>query len=245
MPTEDVELGYLAYPKDGPNPGVVMIHDVWGLSDHTRDLSRRLAGEGFAVLAVDLYRRQGEVKIENPGEWMRALSDPQVLEDLRPAGAGGSPGDRGFRGTASNGIARRVGITGFCMGGSYAILAACSCSGLSGSVAFYGLLSHEHGLLHGENGPDPTLKPRQPLDALAELSCPLQAVFGDQDEFVPMADVERLRQRLHEAPQSGEVVVYAGCGHAFLNDTRADAYRPKQAEEAWSAMASFLRSHLD
>ncbi len=236
MPTEDVELGYLAYPKDGPNPGVVLIHDVWGLSDHTRDLSRRLAGEGFAVLAVDLYRRQGEVKIENPGEWMRALSDPQVLEDLQAAAD--------FLAQHPTVSARRVGITGFCMGGSYAILAACSCSGLSGSVAFYGLLSHEHGLLHGENGPDPTLKPRQPLDAVAELSCPLQAVFGDQDEFVPLADVERLRERLHEAPQPGEVVVYAGCGHAFLNDTREDAYRPKQAEEAWSAMASFLRGHL-
>ncbi len=236
MPTEDVELGYLAYPKDGPNPGVVLIHDVWGLSDHTRDLSRRLAGEGFAVLAVDLYRRQGEVKIENPGEWMRALSDPQVLEDLQTAAD--------FLSQHPTVSARRVGITGFCMGGSYAILAACSCSGLSGSVAFYGLLSHEHGLLHGENGPDPTLKPRQPLDAVAELSCPLQAVFGDQDEFVPLADVERLRARLHEAPQPGEVVVYAGCGHAFLNDTREDAYRPKQAKEAWSAMASFLRGHL-
>ncbi len=236
MPTEDLELGYLAHAKDGPNPGVVLVHDVWGLSEHTRDLARRLAGEGFSVLAVDLYRREAEVKIENPGEWMRALSDGQVLEDLQTAV------DCLAAHPAS--AAQPVGITGFCMGGSYAILAASSCTGLSGSVAFYGLLSYEHGLLHGESGPDPKLKPRQPLDAVAELGCPLQAVFGDQDEFVPMDDVELLKERLKAAPQAGEVEVYPGCGHAFLNDTRKDAYRPKEAEQAWNAMVRFLRRHL-
>ena len=65
MPAADVELGYLAFPDEGPVPGVVMIHDVWGLADHTRDLAGRLAREGFAVLALDLYRRETEVKIEN------------------------------------------------------------------------------------------------------------------------------------------------------------------------------------
>ena len=86
MQTQDVELGFLATPESGPCPGVVLIHDVWGLTDHARDLAQRLSGEGFAVLALDLYRRLDEVKIENPGEWMRALSDPQILGDVQ-AGA--------------------------------------------------------------------------------------------------------------------------------------------------------------
>ncbi|MGI9592599.1 MAG: dienelactone hydrolase family protein [Myxococcota bacterium] len=236
MPTEDVELGYLAYASDGPLPGVVMIHDVWGLSEHPRDLARRLAGEGFSVLAVDLYRREAEVKIEDPGAWMRALSDPQVLSDVQAA--------QEFLAQHPSAAKRRIGVTGFCMGGSYAILAAASCTGLSASVAFYGLLSHEHGLLHGESGPDPALKPRQPLDAVADLSCPLQAVYGDQDEFVPMSDVEDLKKRLVEAPQHGEVKLYAGCGHAFLNDTREAAYRAQQAEDAWIEMVAFFRQHL-
>ena len=235
MPTKVVELGYLAYPRSGPSPGVVMIHDVWGLSDHTRDLARRLAGEGFSVLAVDLYRRETEVKIENPGVWMRDLSDPQVLEDLQAA-------TDFLAGHAS--VSERVGITGFCMGGMYAILAACTCTGLSGSVAYYGLLSHEHGLLHGDSGPDRTLKPRQPLDAVADLASPLLAFFGDQDEFVPMSDIETLQKRLRDAPKPGEVVVYPGCGHAFMNDTREDAYRPETAEVAWNAMLAFFRDTL-
>lgn len=236
MPTEDVELGYLAHPKDCPQPGVVMIHDVWGLSEHTRDLARRLAGEGFSVLAVDLYRRETEVKIEDAGAWMRALSDPQVLDDIQAA--------RDFLAEHPSAATRQIGVTGFCMGGSYAILAAAACTGLSASVAFYGLLSHEHGLLHGESGPDPERKPRQPLDAVADLRCSLQAVFGDEDEFIPMGDVEDLKKRIENAPQHAEVAVYPGCGHAFLNDTREAAYRPKEAEEAWLAMLCFFRSHL-
>ena len=236
MPTEDVELGYLAHPSDGPQPGVVMIHDVWGLSDHTRDLARRLAGEGYSVLALDLYRREQEVKIEDPGAWMRALSDPQVLSDVQAA--------QEYLSEHPSVATQRIGVTGFCMGGSYAILAAAGCTGLSASVAFYGLLSHEHGLLHGESGPDPALKPRQPLDAVADLRCPLQAVYGDQDEFVPMSDVEDLRKRLEKVPQHGEVKLYPGCGHAFLNDTREGAYRPREAEDAWVEMLGFFREHL-
>ncbi len=85
MHSQDVELGYLAHPGAGSQPGVVMIHDVWGLSDHTRDLAGRLAAEGFGVLALDLYRREGEVRIDNPGRWMRELSDPRSCLTCRPA----------------------------------------------------------------------------------------------------------------------------------------------------------------
>ena len=148
MSAEDVELGYLAYPGSGHYPGVVMIHDVWGLAEHTRDMARRLAQEDFAVLAVDLYRRESELKIENPGEWMRALSDTQLLEDVQAA-------VDFLRSHAITGD-RDVGVTGFCMGGMYALLAACGCTGVKAGVSFYGLLSHQHGLLHDPAGHDPT-----------------------------------------------------------------------------------------
>ena len=82
MKTSEVELGFLALPEGGPSPAVVMVHDVWGLSAHTRDYATRLASEGFAVLAIDLYRRARPPMIADPGEWMRALSDPQILADL-------------------------------------------------------------------------------------------------------------------------------------------------------------------
>jgi carboxymethylenebutenolidase len=229
------ELGFLAEPEDAPSPGVVLIHDVWGLSDHTRDLSRRLAAEGFAVLALDLYRRESEVKIENPGAWMRALSDPQVIDDVQA-------GIDQLRAGPSAG--RKVGVIGFCMGGMYALMAACSCRDLAASVPFYGLLSHRHGILHDEAGLDPARKPREPLEYAPSLRCPLLAFFGDRDEFVPLDDVRQLEARLAQAQPPSEVVVVPDVGHAFLNDTRPDAYRPAEARAAWERSVAFLRRHL-
>ncbi|MEE8582005.1 MAG: dienelactone hydrolase family protein [Myxococcota bacterium] len=238
MREQDVKLGYLVQPEQGSHPGVVLVHDVWGLSEHARDLTRRLSAEDFAVLGIDLYRERAEVKIENPGEWMRNLSDPQVLADI----------EAGVALLASDPITadHKIGVVGFCMGGMYALMAGCGAAGESvGAVApFYGLLSHEHGILHDEAGLDPALKPRQPLDAARDLRCPLLAFFGDQDEFVPVADIRELEKRLGEIDQPSEVVVYPEVGHAFVNDTRPDAYREKEARDAWARLVAFFRQHL-
>jgi carboxymethylenebutenolidase len=235
--TLDVDLGVLAHPREGVHPGVVLVHDVWGVSDHTRDVTRRLAAEGFAVLAVDLYRRLDNVRIEAPGAWMQALSDPEAIADVREAAAflARHPASRG----------RPVGVTGFCMGGMLALLAACALPELAAAAPFYGLLSHEHGLLYAADGLDPEKKPRQPLDAVSDLQCPLLCFFGADDEFIPVSDVEQLERRLATQRQTSEVVVYPGAGHAFLNDTRPDAYRPEAARDAWARLTAFLHAHLD
>ena len=81
MSPQELEIGYLALPASTPAPGVVMIHDVWGLSDHTRELAQRLAREGFSVLALDLYRKTGRPEITDPAAalaWIRNLPDPLV-----------------------------------------------------------------------------------------------------------------------------------------------------------------------
>jgi carboxymethylenebutenolidase len=237
MQTQDVELGFFAAPESGPCPGVVLIHDVWGLTDHARDLAQRLCGEGFAVLALDLYRRLDELKIDNPGQWMRALSDPQILGDVQ-AGAN-------FLAAHSITEGRRVGVIGFCMGGMYALMAGATCTGIGASVPFYGLLSHQHGILYSETGLDPTLKPNEPLEVARNLSCPTLAFYGDEDEFVPVSDIELLKDRFSESSQFAEVVVYSGAGHAFMNDTRPDAYRPDDAANAWQRMVAFLTEQLN
>jgi carboxymethylenebutenolidase len=236
MKSSTIDLGFLAHPDSGVHPGVVLIHDVWGVSDHTRDLTRRLAEEGYGVLAVDLYRRESELAIENPGVWMRALSDPRAVSDVQAS--------VDFLSSHPATAGRSVGVIGFCMGGMYALLAACSCKGLSAAVPFYGLLSHRHGLLYAEEGLEPALKPREPLDAAADLTCPLLGIFGGRDEFIPMSDIEELEKRLGAIAQPTEVAVYPEAGHAFLNDTREDAFRPEDAQHAWARMVVFLRAHL-
>lgn len=234
----DVDLGFHAHPEasEGAHPGVVMIHDVWGLSDHPRDLATRLAGEGFSVLALDLYRDLPDATIEDPGRFIRDLSDPRVLGVIQ-AGVD-------FLAAHPSSSGRPVGVTGFCMGGMYALLAACSCRGLSAAVPFYGMLSYEHGMLRAPEGHDPARKPRQPLDAARGLGCPLLAFFGEEDPYIPMADVERLRTALAGAAHPAEVRTYPGAGHAFMNDTRPEAYRPEAAADAWRRTLAFLRERL-
>ena len=232
MGSAELAEGFLAEPGGGPQPGVVVIPDVWGLSDHTRDIAQRLAREGFAALALDVYRKTGRPSLADPAQamaWIRELSDPVVLDTVQegidalarqPAVAG-----------------RKVGLIGFCMGGQYAWLAACTCRGLAAAAPFYGMLRYEPGL-------DPNKKPREPLAALAALACPALGLYGREDALIPNADVDELEARLAQQGQPFEIVRYAGAGHAFLNDTRPALYRPEPAADAWRRLLTFLHTHL-
>jgi carboxymethylenebutenolidase len=205
---------------------VVVIPDVWGLGDHTRDIAQRLAREGFAALALDVYRKTGRPSLADPAAalaWIRELSDPLVLETVQE-------GIDTFAG-------RKVGLIGFCMGGQYAWLAACACRGLSAVAPFYGMVRYEPGL-------DPKRKPRAPLDAVADLSCPALGLYGREDALIPNADVDELELRLARQRRPFEIVRYAGAGHAFLNDTRPAMYRPDAATDAWRRLLAFLRARL-
>ena len=232
MRTAELAEGAFAEPGDGPQPGVVVIPDVWGLSDHTRDIAQRLAREGFAALALDIYRKTGRPSLADPAAalaWIRELSDPLVLETVQE-GIDALAGNAAVAG-------RPVGLIGFCMGGQYAWLAACTCRGLSAVAPFYGMLRYEPGL-------DAKKKPREPLAAVAALSCPALGLYGREDALIPNADVDELEARLAQQPQPFEIVRYAGAGHAFLNDTRPALYRPEPAADAWRRLLAFLHARL-
>ena len=237
--TSELELGYLAHCEDAVHPGVVVVHDVWGLSDHYRDLARRLAGDGFAALAVNLYRRTPEPKITDPGAWIRALSDPEVIAEIQRA--------VDFLAADPAVASRKVGVVGFCMGGTYAIHAAAGCRGVFAAAAFYGMLSHERGLLAPPPGErlDPTRKPRSPLEAARDVRCPLLGCFGAEDPYISIDDVHHFDEQLDAAGKAHEVIVYPGAGHAFLNDTRAEMFRPAAARDAWSRMVGWFQRYLE
>jgi carboxymethylenebutenolidase len=238
MPVSDCPLGALAVPESGvsstPRPGVLLLPDVWGLSALYRELARRLSEEGFVTLALEPYG--GPVQITDPGRFLRERSDPETLARIRSG--------VGFLATQPAVAGERVGVIGFCIGGTNALLAACALPGLSACVSFYGILSYDHGLLHDPAGRDPSRKPRDPLAAIDDLACPLLGFFGGEDEFVPVADVRALEARAARAGKRAEIRIYPGAGHAFANETRPQAFRADAARDAWARMLAFLRSEL-
>jgi carboxymethylenebutenolidase len=223
--------GHAAHPPGaGPFPGLVLIPDVRGLSAHYRDIARRFAEAGFFTFAIDLYSREGAPELPDMAavaNWIARLPDPRVLADL--AGA--------VRMLAARGDVRaeRIGITGFCLGGQYALMAACCVEGLAACVSWYGMLRYTE---HNDR------KPASALELAPGLRCPYLGLFGAEDGLIPLADVDELRGVLARTALPHEVVVYPGAGHAFFNDTRPDAYRPAVAAEAWPRALAFLRRYL-
>jgi carboxymethylenebutenolidase len=211
-------------------PALVVIPDVRGLSEHYRDVARRFAGEGFFALAVDLYSREGTPELTDMAavfRWIRALPDTRVLADVAAAVA--------YLARRDDVDAGAVGITGFCLGGQYALMAACTVPGLAACVSWYGMLRYAE---------TDAVKPASPLDLAPELRCPYLGLFGEEDAIIPNADVAELRAILEREGKSHEIVTYPGAGHAFFNDARPDAYRPAAAADAWGRALAFLRRHL-
>ncbi len=211
---------FLARPDGpGPSPGIVVIQEWWGLNDHIIDIARRLAREGYVALAPDLYARQGNKvtgDAEEAGKLMAALRTEDGVADLE-AGVG-------HLGSLAGVDRARIGVIGFCLGGSFAVQMACRRRAIRASVAFYGQVPE--------------------AAVLANLGCPILFHDAGADQWVTREMVERLRAHLHASGKPGEVVTYPGAPHAFFNDTRAANYRAKEAADAWRRSLGFFRQHL-
>ena len=216
--------------RDERRPAVILIHDVRGLGDHYRDVACRFADAGFFCLALDLYSREGTPDLpdmEAIFRHMAALDDRRVLGDIEGAVR--------YLTVRPEVRSRSIGITGFCMGGQYALMAACAVPGLAACVSFYGMLRYAQTAPH---------KPESPLDMAPRLHCPYLGLFGAEDALIPRADVKALEAALRKACKQFTIKSYAGAGHAFFNDARPDAYRPAAAKDAWQRTVSFFRLHL-
>jgi len=228
----DSLAGELALPeRPRPAPGIVILHDVWGLGDLYRGFARKLAGAGYAALALDLYARgeQPGTPADMPGvmRFMNALPDARVLADIQAA--------LDYLRARPEVSGRAVGLTGFCMGGKYTFLAASHCRDLAAAVAWYGMLRAP--AIDAAN-------PEHALDALERVRCPVLGLFGADDALIPQGDVELLRRRAEAKRAPIEVVVYPGAGHAFANELRAESYRKPAADDAWRRALDFFAKHL-
>ncbi len=223
--------GYAAWlRRDERLPAVIIIHDVRGLSAHYKEIAERVASEGFFALALDLYSREGAPLLPNMDAvftWMHGLSDQRVLDDI--------DGAVRFLMSRPEVRSRSIGVAGFCMGGQYALMAACAVERIAACVSFYGMLRYND---------RSELKPKSPLDLAPDLKCPYLGLFGDEDALIPRADVKELESILRKNNKTFQTKIYGGAGHAFFNDQRIDAYRPDAAKDAWQRTIQFLRTHL-
>jgi carboxymethylenebutenolidase len=230
----DTIKGYLARPSQpGRNPGIIVIHEAFGLVEHIRDIARRFANIGYNALAPDLYTRSGA---PNPDDMnsvfpvMFGLPDAQAVQDLEAAAAQ-------LRGLS--GATAKVGAIGFCSGGRQTLLFACSSNKVDAAVDCWG------GFIHRAT-PDAETTPARPtpvLNLVDRLSCPLFGVFGEEDQNPTVAQSEELRTKAQRAGKDVTIKAYKNAGHAFLADYRP-SYREQPAFELWSDAVAFFDKHL-
>jgi carboxymethylenebutenolidase len=210
---------YAATHTGHEHPAVIVVQEWWGLDEHIKDVTRRLAAEHYYAIAPDLYSRQGHKVAKDPnlaGELMSGLKQSDGLDDLLSTidWLKAQPGVR----------ASHIGVIGFCMGGSYAMALPCVSSDIKAAAPFY-----------GEIPPD---------DQLRNLHCPIFYAYGENDGWIQRKDVDRLAGALRKFNQPGEVKVYAGCSHGFFNDTRPDVYSAKDARDAWERTLKLFEQNL-
>ncbi len=221
-PSEGVTVrAYLAGPQTREKrPAIIVVQEWWGLNDHVKDIAQRYAKEGYIAIAPDLYSRLGNRITTNPneaGQLMNALKLEDGLKDLRATVA--------YAKTVSDIDAGRIGVTGFCMGGSYALMLPCTTADIKAAVPFYGQVPN-------------------PDTPLQQLACPVLYIYGEDDGWITKADVQRLATALKKYRKAGEIKTYPGAPHAFFNDTRKDVYKPAEAKDAWGRTLAFFRKHL-
>lgn len=212
---DDVD-GELATPGgDGKVPGLIVVHEWWGMNDDIRRLCDRFAGEGFLALAPDLYHGETATDAAQAGQLMQKLSTAAAMQDVAAALA---------RLRSDPRCSGKVGITGFCMGGAMAFAAATSVDGLEVAVPFYGI-------------PIPGF-----FDA-TKVKCPIQAHFAEHDEWAHADRAAKFRDEVVARGGAMELHVY-DAGHAFMREGDPDAYHAESAEAAWARAVAFLREKL-
>jgi len=214
---------YVAAPQIRERrPTVIVIQEWWGLNDHVKDIAKRFAAEGYVAIAPDLYSRlQNEVvPLTNPnraGELMGALKQEEGLNDLNATVA--------YLKTVPEVDPARIGVIGFCMGGSYALMLPCVNGDIKAAVPFYGQVPN-------------------PDSPLQQLSAPVLYIYGEDDGWITKADVQRLAVALKKYNKPGEIKTYPGAPHAFFNDLRKEVHRPAEAKDAWARTLAFFQQHL-
>jgi carboxymethylenebutenolidase len=203
----------VARPAEEAESAVVLIHEWWGINDHMRDIALRYAKEGYLCVAPDLFRGKVAKNTEEAGQLMKELALADGLDTI----------DSAIAEIRHSYAVDQIGITGFCMGGTFALRAACEIGDLAAAAPFYGDIPEE--------------------EVLARLNVPTLFVAGARDGWINAEKVSALKKAAEKNDLPVEVIVY-DADHAFFNDTRPEVYDAKSAADAWRRVLAHFQKHL-
>ena len=204
---------YAALPDNPGTKAVVVIQEWWGLNDHIKDIAERYAGEGFIAIAPDLYRGTLATNPEDAGRLMQELKMDDGLDTIANAVDAAR---------AQYGLSH-FGITGYCMGGTFALRAACELDGFSAAAPFYGDVPDE--------------------SVLQNLKTPTIFISGTKDAWINTEKVAALEDAAERFELPIHSVKYEA-DHAFFNDTRPEVYDEAAARDAWALVIGFFNDKL-
>jgi carboxymethylenebutenolidase len=209
--------GYLVRPEGpGPFPGVVVIHEWWGINDNIRNQAKILADSGFVTLAVDLFGKsttdpKEAAAMVNAVDQNAATAQLLAAADYLRAQPSVRPD--------------RIGSLGWCFGGGQSLQLALNDPKLVAAVIYYG---------------QPVTDPNQ----LSKIHAAILGLYGEVDQSIPLDKVKGFDKALTEAKVRHKIHTYPGAGHAFANPSGGDRYKPEAAQDAWKKTIDFLNRFL-
>lgn len=210
-------MGYLARPDDaGSHPGVIVIQEWWGLDGHIRDVAERYAREGFVALAPGMYHGQIATEPDEARKLAMAMNRDQANKDLLGAAR--------YLQSLHEVAPKRIGVTGFCMGGSLTLWLAAATTDVAAAAPFYAGF---------RPGPE----------ELGKIEAEMFCAFGADDGGIPLDGVREFEETLRSQGKRAVVKVYEGAPHSFFNDTK-ESYRPVAAKDAWEHTLDLFRRTL-
>jgi carboxymethylenebutenolidase len=232
VPAGDADIpAYRAMPESGgPFPTVLVIHKVFGVHEHIKDVCRRFARLGYYAISPELFARQGDAAAEpDIGKLLSMIvmkkPDAEVASDLDATLA--------FAKSTGSADTARAAVVGFCWGGREVWLYAAHNPSLKAAVAWYGPLEL------WSTSPE---RPKNPPDVAGDLKVPVLGLYGGLDSGIPLTQMETIRTKFAAAGGASKIIVYPDAGHGFFADYRP-GYNRAAAEASWSEATRWLKAH--
>lgn len=215
---DEAVQGVLYTPEGkGPFPGIIVIHEWWGLNDWVKDQATKLSDLGYVTLAIDLYRGRVATTPDVAHEIMRGLPEDRAKRDLHAA--------FDYLASQPNVKKDRIGAIGWCMGGGFALDVALQEPTLRAVVINYGHLATD-------------------TDSLKALNASVLGLFGGQDRGITPDDVHKFEKSMNDLGKPVDVTIYSDAGHGFENPVNKDGYRPDDTADAWKRTVKFFAGTL-